>query len=309
VTRGGRRARPWRGLALGFALVTAARPAHAACTPPDLLEAIPPDGATISVNASLFAHYASTAEYVNEEVTLKTPEGTTESFTATPNPTLPMNPPPVSWDAARGLLTFAPAGGLPPGVYTLHWPSLRGLNVAAPGRTKDVTFTVSPIPDAAPPTFEGLTAVRWDLERQKNDCTDGLENRFVFDLDLASADDDGGRGGLTLMVFQTAGALADGGSVPVLSEAMPAVGKGATVKLPVADATGHVCFAAFAQDLTGKTSNGASHSVCIDTTAPPFFRGCALAPSSSGEARFGAVGLVALAALVARRRTSSRRRG
>jgi MYXO-CTERM domain-containing protein len=296
VNRGGRRA--WRGLVVGIVLVTAAaRPARAACTPPDLLEAVPPDGAAISANAALFAHYASTAEYVNEDVTLKTPAGTSEIFTATSGD--PTHPSPVSWDGTQGLLKFAPVEGLPPGTYTLRWPSLRGLNVAAPGRTKDVTFTVTETSDDAPPTFEGVTAVRWDLERENNDCTSGLENRFVFELELAPADDAGGREGLTLIVFQTAGALSDGGSVPVLATAMPAVGKGVQVKLPVADATGHVCFAALARDLTGKISNGGSHSVCVETTAPPFFRGCALAPASP---RFGAVGIVVLAALVARRR-------
>jgi MYXO-CTERM domain-containing protein len=306
VTRGGRRARPWRlvfAVALGGLL--AARPARAACTPPDLLEAIPADGATISANASLFAHYASTAEYVNEDVTLETPALTSEIFSGSSGD--PTHPSPVSWDATQGLLTFAPAGGLPPGRYTLHWPSLRGLNVAAPGRAKVVTFTVAATTDDSPPTFDGVTAVRWYLERANNDCTDGVENRFVFDLDLAPADDGGGRDGLTLLVFQTAGVLADGGSVPVLATAMPAVGKGAQVKLPVADATGHVCFAALARDLTGKISNGGSHSVCVETTAPPFFRGCALAPTSPNDTSVGGVGLLALAALVARRRASRRR--
>jgi hypothetical protein len=314
VSPGARRAR--RGLALLFVgaagVGASARPARAECAPPDLLEVIPPDGATIPANASVFAHYASTAEYVNEDVTLDTPEGTSEIFTGVSVD--PMHPSPVSFDATQGLLTFAPAGALPAGKYTLHWPSLRGLNVAAPGRTKTVTFTVAATTDDSPPTFEGLTAVRWDLERQTNDCTNGLENRFVFDLDLAPADDASGRDGLTLIVFQTAGALSDGGSVPVLETAMPPVGKGVTVKLPVADATGQVCFAALARDLTGKTSNGGSHAVCIHTTAPPFFRGCALAPP--GDARstaLGGAGLAVVAALTAlarrRRAPRGRRRG
>jgi MYXO-CTERM domain-containing protein len=281
---------------LGVGVALTARPARAACAPPDLLEAIPPDGATISANASLFARYASTAEYVNEEVLFDSPGHTGDAVK-------------VTFDATQGLLTFAPDGGFPPGMYTIHWPSLRGLNIAAPGKGKDVTFTVTAATDDLPPTFDGLTGIaRWDLERQKNDCTDSLENRFVFDLELAPADDDGGRTGLTLIVFQTAGALADGGAVPVLATAMPGAGKGVTVKLPVADTTGHVCFAALARDLTGKTSNGGSHDVCVETKAPPFFRGCAVGPSPE-DARstgFGGAALVAGAAVVARARRRRR---
>ncbi|HVZ71012.1 MAG TPA: hypothetical protein VHJ20_01445 [Polyangia bacterium] len=279
-----------RAAAVALAVVAfwSARVVSAACAPPDLLEAIPPSGSTVPANAALFAHYASTAEYANEDVLLDSPDHVGDAVT-------------VTFDSTQGLLEFAPAGGLPPGTYTIHWPSLRGLNVAAPGKGADVRFTVTAATDDAPPTFDGLTAVRWDLERAHNDCTDALENRFVFDLDLAPADDDGGRGGLSLVVFQTAGALSDGGSVPVLTEAMPAAGKGATVKLPVADATGHVCFSALARDLTDKTSNGASHVVCADTTAPPFFRGCAIAGRDAGSGA-GASLLVLGAVLIARAR-------
>ena len=91
----------------------------------------------------------------------------------------------------------------------------------------------------------------------------------------------------------------------MLSTPMPDAGKDATVKLSVGDATGHVCFAAIARDLTGKISSSGSQTVCVDTTAPPFFRGCAVAPAggrgAAGET-FAAVVLLSLAAVARRRR-------
>jgi len=190
----------------------------------------------------------------------------------------------VTWDGNQGLLTFAPDAALAPGSYTLVWPALRGLNTAAPGLGATVHFAVGAA-DVAPPAFDGLTGVTWELERRNNDCTGSLENRMVFSLSLAPADDDGGRDGLTLVVFQSSGSgvEVDGGSLPVLTTAMPVSGQRAQVKLPVSDATGHVCFAALARDLTGKISSGGSHTVCVETTAPPFFRGCAVAATGSAS--------------------------
>jgi hypothetical protein len=283
---------------LGVVVTTVAMvaPARAApCGRPDLVDTVPPDKAVdVPPNASLLAHYDVSAEYLGEDVVLVPPGGVDEVVK-------------VVFDATQGLLTFTPPELLAPGPYTLRWPALRGLNAAAPGRGGSVTFTVGTVPDTAAPTFEGLTGIRWDLERRKNDCTNSLENRMVFDLDLAPADDDGGRDGLTLVVFQTAGASVDGGSVPVLTRAMPAVGTGVQVKLPVGDATGHVCFAALARDLTGKASNGGSHEVCIQTTAPPFFRGCSLAPAGGhADHRAGLTG-AALILMIGLARARGRR--
>jgi hypothetical protein len=293
VTPARRRAH-WFAAALALvAAALAPRAASAACAPPDLLEAIPPDGATVPVNASLFAHYESTAEYANEDVLLDT----LDELGAVAKTEVVK----VTFDSTQGLLTFAPNGNLPPGTYVLHWPRLRGLNVAAPGLGKDVKFTMSAVSDDAPPSFDGVISMTWDLERKHNDCTDRFESRFAFDLELAPADDDGGRKNLTLVVFQTEGGLADGGTVPVVAMAMPEAGKTVAVKLPVADATGHICFAALARDLTGKTSNGGSHEVCLDTRAPPFFKGCAVAPGGGRGATLAGAALV-VSALVARRR-------
>jgi hypothetical protein len=283
--------RIWRGApalacALGLACWAPRALAASACGRPDLLDTVPPDKEmNLPPNAALSAHYDVSAEYLGEDVILTTPDGNDQAVR-------------VTFDSTQGLLTFKPPSPLDPGDYKLAWPSLRGLNTATPGKGAAITFTVGQQPDVEPPVFDGLTAVRWDLERQKNDCTDALENRFVFDFDLAPASDDGGPGGLTLVIFQTAGASIDGGSVPVLSRAMPLDGH-AQVKLPVADATGHVCFAALARDTIDQTSNGGSHEVCVQTTAPPFFRGCATAP---GRGTAVGLALVGLALLRCRRR-------
>jgi MYXO-CTERM domain-containing protein len=260
------------------------------CGRPDLRDAVPPDMAQgVPPNAALTAHYEPSAEYLGEDVIL-TPEGLGDEVVK------------ATWDQSQGLLTFAPPQPLAPGSYTLRWPSLRGLSTAAPGRGATVRFTVRDAPDEADPVFDGLTGASWDLERRENDCTDALENRMVFDLALGPAEDDGGRDGLTVVVFQTAGGSTDGGSVPVLSAALPPAGKALQVKLPVGEATGHVCFAAFVRDLTGKTSAGGAASVCVETTAPPFFRGCAVAMPGPRAGVAAAVALVGLALLARRRR-------
>ena len=288
------------GLACALAVgVGGARAARAAvCGRPDLLDTVPADKAeNVPPNASFLAHYDSSADYANEDVLLTPPGGGVEVVK-------------VTWSGAEGLLTFTPPDPLAPGAYSLQWPVLRGLNTSAPGRAATVTFTVGSVSDVAPPTFAGLVSLGWDLERRKNGCTDSLENRFLFDLTLAPADDDGGRAGLTLVVFQTAGGLVGvdgGGSVPVLSQAMPAVGAHAQVRLPVGDATGHVCFAAIARDLVGQTSNGGSHELCVETTAPPFFRGCAVAPGGGARGTAVLTVLVALALARGRRRARAGR--
>jgi hypothetical protein len=263
------------------------------CGRPDVLDTVPPDQATdVPPNASLTAHYDPSAEYLGEDVVLTPMGGVDEAVGAT-------------FDDTQGLLTYAPPEPLAPGAYVITWPALRGLNAAALGTEAVVHFTVGTTDDTTPPVFDGLTGVTWDLERKNNSCTDSIEDRLVFELSLAPASDDGGRDGLRLVIFQTSGSGVDvdAGSVPVQTMAMPAVGKTAEVKLPVSDATGHVCFAAIARDLTGKISNGGSHAACVDTIAPPFFRGCAVAANATrGDRGVGLVLLAASLALARRRR-------
>ena len=242
-------------------------------------------------NASLFAHYAASAQYLGEPVLLSAPDGVSGEPVA------------AVFDPTEGLLTFTPPAPFAPGAFTIQWPALHGLAAAAAGLGATVNFTVGTVDDVTPPVFDGVTGVTWDLERRDNDCTKSIEDRMVFELTLAPADDDGGRDGLTLIVFQTAGSGGgpDAGPSQVLLSAMPPFGETAEIKLPVSDATGHVCFAALARDLTGKVSNGGSHSVCVETTAPPFFRGCDVADTRGGRAA-ALVGLAASLALVAGRR-------
>ncbi len=277
-----------------FLVLAVARDARAQqCGRPDVLDTVPPDLATdVPPNASLTAHYDPSAEYLGEDVVLTPMGGVDEVVKAT-------------FDDTQGLLTYAPPAPLAPGAYVITWPSLRGLNAAALGTSAVVHFTVGTTDDTTPPVFDGFTGVTWDLERKNNTCTNSIEDRFVFELSLAPASDDGGRDGLRLVIFQTSGSGVDvdAGAVPVQTMAMPAVGKTAEVKLPVSDATGHVCFAAIARDLTGKISNGGSHAACVDTIAPPFFRGCAVAPDASrGVHGVGVVASAALLALARRRR-------
>jgi hypothetical protein len=299
-----RRARRSLGVAAALAAFSLAPPARAAtCGRPEVLDTFPPDESTVPAqttvppNGSLFAHYSPEAEYGNENV-LFTPPNSSDAQGFAAND---MNPH-VSWDGTQGLLTFTPPARLDPGTYTLVWPALRGLNTASPSQPKTITFTAGTADDVAPPDFAGLTGVTWDLERQTNDCTKSLENRLVFTLSLAPADDDGGRSNLRLKVFQSSGSGVDGGPVPVTMMPLPPEGKPATVKLSVGEATGHVCFAAIVLDLTDKVSDSGSQTVCVDTTAPPFFRGCALA-AGGGAGGAGTLAFILVALVIARRRS------
>jgi hypothetical protein len=275
------------------ALLCAPAAARAApCNTPELLYTLPGEGATgVPTDAALVAAYASSAEYLGEEVVL-VPDG------AEPRPLV------ATFDRAQALLSVKLREGLQPGLaYAVRWPGLRGVDTATPGLGREVRFTAGLAPDAEAPQFEGVRAVRWDLERKRNNCTESIEERLVFDVELGAAGDDGGRASLALVVFQTAGPLVTA-PVPVLTRALPADGV-ARVTLPTSRAVGRICFAALARDLTGKVSASADRESCVMTTAPPFFRGCALAGRQPGG---GGAGLaLALACLVVRARR--RRRG
>ncbi len=224
---------------------------------------------------------------------LVTPGGVENGFTA-------------AFDSTEGLLSVMPPEPLEAGAsYELRWPAIRGLNAAAPGNGGTAHFTVGSGPDEQPPTFGGVTGIAWDVERLNNECTDAIEERMVFDIDLGVADDDGGRGQLTLLLYQTAGPQLGDASVPVLAEALPAAGTPAHVALPTDRAVGHVCFAALVRNLTGKVSDSGSQEVCAEVTTPPFFRGCSIA----GGRPTGAGTLPWLLALVVvhRRRAAGRR--
>ncbi len=246
-----------------LAAVLLPAPAGAApCGRPDLLDAVPPDGAEgVPTNARLFARYATIAEYVNEDITF-TPEGEAP-LTVKGN-----------FDSTEGLLSVDPPDALISGKsYTVSWPRLRGFGTANLGRGKDVTFRVGSNSDETPPDFAGVRAVDWDVTRDQDDCTDRLEKRYVFDLELGPASDDGGRDSLMLVVFQTRGpGLA--APKPVSVRRLPTAGNSVYIKQTINNGAGDVCFAAIVRDLTGKASASGATEVCTETVEPPFFEGC-----------------------------------
>jgi hypothetical protein len=281
------------------------------CDHPDLIETIPDDLATgVPVNASLFAHYATNAQYVNEKVTLEQTTGAGDDAGVVAGSVVPIT---VTFDQAEGLLQATPMAPLMPDTtYVVQWPSLRGLDTATLGTKASTHFTTGTKIDTAAPTFGGIKSVSWDVSRDHDSCTGRVEERYVFDLALGDAADDGGRDSLSLVVFETSGPGIDASAPqPLLVQRIPPAGQ--SVRITSNDLVGHVCFAAIVQDLTGKASTSGA-PMCVDTVAPPFFYSCAM---SAGRHRWSAELLMAAAALVvlAKRRargqtgTSSRREG
>ena len=73
----------------GAAVVVAPARAHAApCGVPDLVDMVPPDGATaVPLNATLSAHYMASADYLGEDVVLVHPDGREQVLDARFDPT------------------------------------------------------------------------------------------------------------------------------------------------------------------------------------------------------------------------------
>lgn len=257
---------------------------------PNLLSAVPqPGGTAVAVDAPLHAFYAASTLYQNEPVLLDLPDGTTQALVGT-------------FDQAEGRLTVTPPDPLAPlATYTVHWPELRGSTSGGKGLGATITFTAGTGPDLAPPSFAGATRLAWDWTRETDDCTDTIEDRLTFAVSLAEADDDGGRASLTLVLSQTRGPSLAAGPRQVFLGALPAPGEAARVTLGVDSAVGRICFAALARDLTGKISAGGEREACAETTRPPFFNGCALAPGRQPGGLAVALAL-ALLLLLGRRR-------
>jgi uncharacterized protein (TIGR03382 family) len=274
-----------------FALTGAAR--AQTCPRPDLLDALPPDGAEqVPTNAHLVARYATNAEYLGESILFgvlgEEPFALVGAF-----------------NAADGLVEVIPPGPLRPFTdYGIEWPALRGLGTASLGTGRFVSFRTSDAEDEAPPRFEGVSEVRWSVDRFRDPCTKRREERFAFELELAPVTDDAGRDLLTLVVFQTRGPTidADAPPLPVLTRAYPESDR-VRLRLAVPDATGRVCFAAIARDLAGRISSSASREVCAQTVAPPFFQGCSASGRPPGSAPW--LWLSALLGIMVRRRRSS----
>jgi hypothetical protein len=294
-----------------------ARDARAdSCTDPDLIETIPADNATgIPLNASLFARYEANAQYDGEAVTMEMTDDAppdagalVDAGTAPDGGALTGTPVAVavSFDSAEGLLQVTPQSSLTPGAsFVVHFPALRGVDTATLGSKADLHFIAGTASDTAAPTFGGITSVSWDVSRDTDSCTNQVEERYVFNLAVGDAADDGGRSALTMVVFETSGPGVDAGTpVPVSVQRIPPAGQDVTVTST--DLVGHVCFAAIVQDLTGKASTSGA-PVCVDTVAPPFFYSCGVAggrrPDSGGLLTAGA----ALALLLRRKRDDPRR--
>lgn len=261
--------------------------ADAACNRPDVLFTVPPHGAdAVPPNAKLFARYRSNADYADEDIALFGPDGE-QLLTG-------------DWSSAETLLSVAPVLE-PLQSYTVEWPRLKGVSTASLGKGATVGFSVGSTPDEEPPLFEGLSGVSWDVDRERDDCTDSLEDRYLFDLDLGEASDDGGRDSLMVVVFQTKGPhVSASAPEPVSVQRMPSAGKTLRVERTLGDGEGDVCFAAVARDLTGKVSASGAKEVCVETVAPPFFNGCSSAPAATGHG-FAAWMAALVAAACARR--------
>lgn len=280
--------RRWARVTIALSVLLLQHRADAACNRPDLVFVVPPDGASaVPPNAKLFARYRSNATYTGEDITLSGAGG--EQVLS------------GEWSEAETLLGVTPVELMPGEQYSVEWPRLRGVNSGSLGKGASVEFTVGTALDEAPPEFEGLSGVSWDVDRERDDCTDNLEDRYLFDLELGAASDDGGRESLMVVVFQTKGPNVDESAPePISVQRIPSPGSRLRVERTLGDGEGDVCFAAVARDLTGKVSASGAKVVCTETVAPPFFEGCSSAPGrpAGGVAAFFAL---ALGALVCRR--------
>ncbi|NRA35466.1 MAG: hypothetical protein HRU17_19225 [Polyangiaceae bacterium] len=256
-----------RGALFGvcLAVTTPASVRAGECGKPDLLHSAPVDGAVVPLNASLRAYYASSAELIDEDVTIQ-PEGDSEAVAVA-----------AEFSPNEGILSFEPDFLEEGKAYTLSWPELRGFGTATRGEGRTLNFDVSGALDQDPPEFVGVSDVVWDLRRQRDPCTESDQDRYEFLISLSPADDDGGRENLTLQIFQSRGprirSPSSLGHLP-----LPASGDPAIVNLALNDAIGEVCFAAQVLDLRGQTSTSLSQEVCVTTVGPPFFYGCSLSP-------------------------------
>jgi MYXO-CTERM domain-containing protein len=280
-----------------LASICLTRPAWGApCNLPDLLESLPPDGAAgVPTNAVPTALYAVSADYLGEPV-IVTEEGGGEVSVV------------VTFDRAEGVLRATPAQPLrAAAAYIVEWPELRGIGTASKGRSATVRFVTGTALDLTPPTFGGVTDSDWQFEREMDDCTDRLEDRFVFDIGLSPAEDDGSAGGLLLRVFQTRGPRTDPAAPePVLIRSWPADERRVEVVRTQTTALGPVCFSAIVSDLVGQPSSGGERETCLTTVEPPFFEGCAVARPGPARGVPYALLLVIGAGLVARLRQRRR---
>jgi hypothetical protein len=254
---------PWKLslVAAWLAMASAARAEN--CATADVEATFPGDLAGgVPVNATLSAVYSEGADYLGEAVVLSSQGADTDVA--------------ARFDAAERRLIVEQPMLQPNTTYTLVWPALRGLATAGHGLGKTITFSTGERDDSEAPRFAGLDSVSWDLVHPRDECTDDLEARLNFRLELGDASDDGGRDSLSLLLFQTDGKnLPDSTPRFIDARALPANGH-TDVGLTSDDAGGRICFAAIVRDLVGNVSATGSDTSCVQTTAPPIFYGCEL---------------------------------
>jgi len=294
----GRSRGPLRCGIVGVALVVGAMAGKARadpCASPNVIETMPPDRAQgVPTNAQLFARYGSVAQYMGENVTLEHVGVDDQVVTAT-------------FDDTEGVLRIAPSGLVAGESYVTHWPGLHALDTSMVGASFDQHFEVGDVVDTAAPTFGGIESITWDVSRERDSCTGSVDERYVFDLTLGPAADDGGRDSLALLVFQTAGPDVDAmAPTPILVQRVPPAGQTVRVSRTVATTLGHVCFAAIVRDLTMKVSTSGP-AACVDTVTPPFFYGCA-ASGTAGRAGWRAASAASALLLGALALRAGRRR-
>ena len=199
------------------------------CAHPNLLETLPKEGArAVPPNAKLSARYAQSAEY-GEAISLEHVGLGDETFSQ-------------SFDPSEGILSVEPHAPLLAGdAYIVRWPALRGISSASRGEGgHHLHFTAGSEADLNPPTFDGVRTLSWDVDRAADICTDAKDDRYVFELGLDDAKDDGGKDLLTVIVFQTAGPHTDqtGAPNPVLVSDSPKEAEGGNSGVPWIAASG-----------------------------------------------------------------------
>ena len=230
------------------------------CNRPDLLAAMPPsDAENVPTNVALQAFYATSAEYLGEEILLTRIGAETRSLEGT-------------FVASEGHLSVTPPELLAGETYEISWPSLRGIATASKGDGATFRFVVGDDEDTEAPAFSGLAEVDWRWQHERDECSEATDDRYIFELGLGPASDDGGRDSLTLLVFQTTGPDIDV-PVPVYTGRLPDVDERVEITRTVGEAVGELCFSAIVRDLTGKVSAAGTEDVCVSTRPPPFFEG------------------------------------
>ena len=298
------------GLLVGLALLVQTSWLRAQCASPDLLDAIPPDGATnvpfdwsTSGNlgfAPLVARYDIGAVHNGEPVVFRRAGDPVRDCGADGGSWCLAG----SWDSQLLTLTARPPGGFEPGAeYEVVWPGLGSItDPSTKGDDTTVRFSVGARVDIERPSFGGLTSVRWDFQRKYDACSDTEAERYVFDVQIDEPSDDGGAELLTLRVFQTEGPTLGGVPSEVHVERYSG-NRTARITRPISAGVGRVCFSALVSDPGGNVSaNSASREVCTKTIRPPFFEGCAFARTTNGHPAVVGLSVLGLLALGARRR-------